>query len=469
MKRTMFLSGTAMALALVAATQGAAATCIPSGLVLTCDTVPSDPVASATANQTVVITTTGSVVSDDRDTHAIALAGDASTITNDGTISQTDIRNNGYAITGTGNGLAIVNSGLIESGDRAIEMLGGSGMSLTNSLGATVSARRQTVRSLEGVEDAYVLNAGTIRSEDGRALQLRGNGATVINYGDIIGGEEVIEARGDFYLENYGNIYLNSPTSLEEDGVQFANGEVQNHGSITGSDDGIDIDEGKITNHSGAVILSTAPDAADNSGIDIDPVFEDGVSVVRPAGPVLITNAGRIEGPSAIGSDPASESEVTIVNTGQLVGRGAAAIRLASGQGDSELSLSGASEIIGDVLFGAGDDLVRIGAITSGLLAAGVFDGSAGFDTVMFDGFDLLDFGSFDVSGNEVMLSFLSAGDLLTGRFLNFETWSVGGTSYSTAALSALLSPAQVPLPAGLPLLLVGLGGLALVRRRKFA
>ncbi|MGB3246908.1 MAG: VPLPA-CTERM sorting domain-containing protein [Sulfitobacter sp.] len=466
MKNKAFLSGTAMALALLVCAPAQAATCTTLGAVITCGEVNSDPVASPDNGVSVVIEGGASVLSADRDATAVALTGNNVTVQNAGTITQSDTRNNGYAITGTGAGLTVDNVGTIESGDRAIEMLSGSGLRVLNHTGAAITARRQTIRSLEGVTGAYVENDGTISSADGRALQLRGNGATVINRGDLIGGEEVVEARGDFTLENYGNIYLNDPLIEDEDAVQFASGQVDNYGSITGSDDGIDMDEGVVVNHVGGIIRSTALDTNPNSGIDIDEVFDDGITE-RANGLVKIVNMGLIEGPTAIGTDDAATNEIQVFNTGTLLGRGGTAIRLAGGQGNSELHLAGASQVIGDVLFGGGDDLVSIGTITSGLLANGIFSGGLGVNSVLFDGFDLMDITSFMVDGNEVALSFLSSGDILTGTFFDFDTWTVGNINYSTAALFAAVSPSQVPLPAGLPLLLACLGALGLARRRR--
>lgn len=444
-----------------------AATCNVTATGFSCGAADSAPVFSADDGIVVVVDPGASVVSADRATPAIALEGDGVSVDNAGQITQSDARNDGVAILGRGNGVTVTNSGDISSGDRAIVMQGGSNLNVINKAGATISARRQTIRAEEDSPGARVENFGTISSTDGRALQLRSFGATIFNYGDLIGGEEVVEGRGGFYLENHGNIFLNDPGIEDEDGVQFAGGEVLNFGSIIGSDDGIDVDEGRIENALGAVIRSTAPDANANSAIDIDPVYDDGVNPVRASGPLEIVNAGLIEGPSAIGSDDASASEVSITNSGTLLGRGGTAIRFSETQGDSALTLTGESRIFGDVLFGAGDDIVTIGQLTSGTLINGLFDGRLGLNTVIFDGVGLGDLRSFTLTGDRVDLLFLSGADRLTGQFRNFGAWVVDGRSFSAAELADEVSLAAVPLPAGLPLLLSALGGIALLRRRR--
>lgn len=465
MKKFTLLSGTAIAV-FMSGVHASAATCSTLGLAITCDQPDSDPVTQTFDGGSVTIAPGADVTSDDENVSPVALEGNGTTLTNDGSVVQQD--NGGQAVLGSGDGVTVINNGDIDSGDRGIVMDGGSLLDVYNAAGATISARRQAVRAEEDSPGAVVENHGTITSSEGRALQLRSFGARVINHGALIGGEEVVEARGDFYLENHGTIALNDPGIVDEDGVQFAGGEAQNFGSITGSDDGIDVDEGLIVNHLGGVIRSTAPDANDNSGIDIDPVYDDEINPLRPSGALTIMNAGLIEGPAAIGADPAATGTLTILNEGTLNGRGGTAIRMAPGQGASSVMATGQSEIYGDVLFGNSNDAFIVGEITSGLLVDGLINGGGGVDIALFDSFELADFTQFDVSGNAVSLSFFSASDLLSASFLDFENWSVSGTIYDTASLEVAIGagPAVVPLPAGLPLLLAGLGCLAMIRRK---
>ncbi|MEP6020146.1 MAG: VPLPA-CTERM sorting domain-containing protein [Paracoccaceae bacterium] len=462
MKKTKLLSGSVIAVLSHIPVMSHAATCTALSTGFVCGALDSAPISSDANNISVAVDAGASIVSDDEDDTPISLGGDNVAITNNGTITQSDDNNGGNAITTSGNGVTIVNSGAIQSGDRAIETDGGSNVSVTNEAGATIEARRQAVRAGTDTPGASVVNDGTIISTEGRALQLRSFGASVINRGDLIGAEEVVEARGDFFLENHGTIRLIDPSITDEDGVQLSGGEVQNFGFISGSDDGVDLDEGLIVNHAGATILSTAPDTNDNGGIDIDEIYDDGVSPERAPTGVTIVNDGTIEGPNAINTDVAAMSSLTLTNRGVLRGRGGTAINLAPDMGDSILNLEGTSEVFGDVLFGSGDDTVSVTNISSGFLSTGFFDGDLGFDTAAFAS-TLADFQEFTVSGTQVDLSFLSNGDLISATFLNFESWFVGGTTYTTAAFEEAVN--AVPLPASLPLLLAGFGGLGLMRR----
>lgn len=463
--RFSLLAGTSMALVLSGALMTSAAPCGVLPGTIDCTAPNSDPVLSDEDGVEVIVRAPASVISDDEDISAIALGGAGTTVRNRGLIEQTD--EGGFAVFGDGDGLRVVNAGTITSGDRGIVMEDGSDLTVINREGGLIEARRQAVRAQEDSPGARVVNNGTIISAEGRALQLRSFGATVVNRGMLIGAEEVVEARGDFTLRNFGTIKLSDPAIEDEDGVQFAGGRVRNWGLIEGSDDGIDVDEGRIVNEATGIIRSTAPDENTNSGIDVDEVYDDEVSPERAPGPLTIVNRGLIEGPSAIGTDAASTSEIRVVNSGSLLGRGGTAIRLAENQGDSRLRLFGDSQIFGDVRFGGGNDILRIGDLTSGLLGDGLFDGGAGSNRLIFSSLGLSDFLTFKLNGDQVDLSFLANGDVISGSFLNFNDWRVNGQRYTAASLQDALDLQPVPLPAALPLLLAAFGGLSLLRRRQ--
>ncbi|MFN4153317.1 MAG: VPLPA-CTERM sorting domain-containing protein [Paracoccaceae bacterium] len=447
---------------------GFAATCVLGGdalnPTLTCAALGSTPENRALNNLSVVVTPTGSVTSSNRNAPPLALSGTDVSVDNKGTIANTDARGDTDAIQATGNRLTVNNSGTISSGDRAIHALAGfeGGLVVNNAEGGVIEARRQTIRTLGSAPGSVITNSGTISSLNGRALQLRGQGTTVTNYGTMIGGEEVIEARDDFTLTNYGTIILRDGID-DEDGVQFASGTVNNHGTIQGSDDGIDIDEGFIHNHATGRIISTG---TGGHGIDIDPVFDNGRDPVRPSGKVTIVNEGYIEGPAAIGADEAAANSVHVTNSGTLIGRGGTAILFSPVQGDSFVSLTGGSEVYGGIKFGAGDDVLEIKSLTSGKLLDGLADGGAGMNTVHLFNYLLADIASFSIRDGIVKFGLNTAAGKVSGSFTNFDNWLFGdGRSYATSELAANFAP--VPVPAGLPLLLGALGGLALLRRRK--
>ena len=259
--------------------------------------------------------------------------------------------------------------------------------------------------------------------------------------------------------------------------MQFASGRADNYGVILGSDDGIDLDEGTVYNRAGGVIVSTgsASDPNDGgSGIDVDATFEPTVGDRRPAGPLTIINDGYIEGIRAIGTDPGSDedpssaSELTILNSGTLRGRSGIAIQMAPTQGDSSLTLSGDSEIFGDVIFGGGDDLLTVGNVTSGPLINSVFDGGAGDNTVRFADLMLGSVTTAIFGTDEISLGLTTENGLISGDFRNFGFWQFGDEDALTTAelRDAVPQATPIPLPAGLPLLITALGGLAWLRRR---
>ncbi|TMV14505.1 VPLPA-CTERM sorting domain-containing protein [Arenibacterium halophilum] len=469
MSRSLFLTTTAL-VALGLPGVAAAATCssalVGGNPVLTCDQPATDPVSDASDTLTVNVTSGADVTSTDKDVAALELNGIDVTVNNAGTIQNTDTDKDANAITGIGSTLTVTNSGTIHSGDRAIHMLDGfsGGLTVVNEATGVITSRRQTIRTEEAAPNSTIENHGLISSVEGRAIQVRGQGSSVVNYGTIEGGEEVIEARDDFTLTNYGTIRLRDGVD-DEDGTQLASGTVKNYGLILGSDDGVDIDEGEIYNYAGASIISTGPEGA---GIDVDDVFDNSRDPVRAANPLYVENAGYIEGRFALGADENATSEINVVNSGTLYGRSGVAISLAPGQGDSSVTLTGASVVMGDVVFGGGDDLLTVASLTSGVLGDGLFDGGDGFDTLVLGSYALTDLLSFDFDGTLVDLALQTANGVVTAQFTNFENWMFGnGDSYSTSALAAAVPASQVPLPAGMALLLGGLGGFATLRRRK--
>ncbi len=438
---------------------------------LTCSALNSNPVNDARNDLRVDILVGASVFSNNRNTPPLVMNGNDQQMNNAGSILNSDTRNNTDAIAVYGDRLAVVNQGSIVSGDRAIQVLGGNGgLSVTN-LG-TIESRRQAIRALEGLENVEVINHGTIESADGRALQLRGDGARVINHGNLLGGEEVVEARGNFFMENYGNIILKAGVS-DEDGVQFASGALHNWGLIQGSDDGVDVDEGLVHNYATGRIISTGPDNLHNyAGIDIDAEFDNGVDPIRPAGTVTIINEGLIEGPRAINAASASTSSVNIINSGTLLGRSSTAIDLAPDQGNSSLKITGNSMIYGDVLFGGGDDELIIESLSSAMFGSGVFDGGLGVNRVLFSDYGLTDVLSFVFDGIDTFtLSLNTVAGAATGLFRNFESWQfASGQTFDSFALTSQFSgggTVPVPVPATLPLLLGALGALWLTGRRR--
>ncbi len=461
---------------------------------LLCDG-PSGPVASTLDGLAVTVTPEGVVSSDNRDTPPFALGGTGQSVANEGTIRNTDTRNNTNAIQGTGDGLQVDNSGLIESGDRAVHVLGGAAdFSLINREDGVIRSRRQAVRT--EVETAsrngFVENFGLIESSNGRAVQMRGTGSTVINHGTLIGGEEVIEGRLDFTVENHGLIairglswdpvtrtWTDSGAPTDEDGVQFSSGRIDNWGVILSTDDGIDIDEGIVHNHATGVIISAAPDSVrDSGGIDIDPVLQiPGVPDAEhpPAGALTIINEGYIEGPRAIVADLDSIAPLDITNAGTLVGRSGVAIDLAPGQGDTTITLRDGSVIDGDILFGAGGlNTLVLGPFADGARMSGTVGAreDAGFDLAFGTGFALEDFRAYLLRGDRFDLHLAAGTGTIGFALFGVNAVAFDGQSFTAQGFADFLGAGGVsviPLPAAGWLLLGGLGALAALHRRRRA
>jgi hypothetical protein len=477
MIRTTFLTATSVIALGVAATAASACTLNVVGDTLTC--TGTHPGFTNNVNGLTIEVLNGATV--ESSARAMTLGGADQTVDNDGTIRSTG----SDAIRSTGPNLTIENDGLIEATGRGIRLYSpASGATITNSASGTIKSGNRAIAAEneafggEGtqVQDVTVTNFGSIESTGARALQLRGTGTTVINHGSMTGAEEVIEGRLDFTLENHatGTIVIKDDV-VDEDGVQFASGAVKNWGLIQGSDDGIDVDEGTIWNYAGGQIIS-APAASDadraGNAIDADDVLQDPAKagMEQQAGLLRIVNAGLIKGPRAISADANRQGRIEVENSGTLDGVDTAAIDFALGMASSAVTIAGDSHVIGSVLMTNGTDTLTIGDLSSGVLIENitdgmlaVFDGRNGVDHVDLSAYGLADIVSLGLSGNAAVLSLLTAGGLVHGTFLNFEFWKVGASTYTTAELAELR---PVPVPAGLPLLAVGLSALWLFRRR---
>ncbi|TVR81474.1 MAG: PEP-CTERM sorting domain-containing protein [Rhodospirillales bacterium] len=488
--------------------------------VITCSGTDAEAIADARDNLSVIIEDGAELIRESG--RPLQLDGDGQSVNNLGRIESGD----DDAIRSDGTNLIVDNSGVISGGDRGIRLRNGDGtFTLINQEDGEIFARRQAVRAdneaqLPGVS---VVNFGLIESFDGRAIQSRGPGTVVFNFGTLLGGEEVIEGRQDFFLENHGIIAIrglswDGTTSTwtddgavaDEDGVQFSSGVVLNSGVILSTDDGIDIDEGFIHNFAGGVIVSAAPDSIrGSSAVDVDELFQfsDPNEPERRPGPLLIINEGYMEGPRAIGTDLDADSPIDIVNTGTLIGRGGdemgpIAIDLAPNQGDTTISLSGGSIVEGDILFGgASENTLFLGTFDAGARFDGVVRArdadpdraaaraallddlgevgvlsttsttSTGFDVVFEDNVEIGDFLAYLLVDNLFRLH-MKAGDedIIRFRFLNPTSFAFDGDMFGPDEFAGFLGAngvAVVPVPGALPLMLTALGGLALLRRRK--
>lgn len=422
------------------------------------------------------------------------------------------VPDDGETLTCTGTDIDGINQGLIDNGNLdeiTVNVTAGAMLDNIASSDVTVEldddavinvAAGGAIRATAGDhaikldKRGFVGNAGLISGgKDGINLGDRGR---VENTGTILAGDDGVQADDGLSFSNAGLL------SAQDEGINAGNGAtvvnglgavmqahddavkvgvnavVRNFGVIEniGTDlsdpqDGIDIDQGVIENH--GVIKSTL-DAA----IDYDAgAFADS----------LISNTGTITGSYAVLTDPGNLSGQVVTSSGSMTGTIGTAMQL--GLGQDRVSLLAGSNTIGDIDMGGDADLLQFSSALSfsGAVLMGAGDDLVSFDTMaLFDadwyadnskgvfgglGVDTLSFAAsaaeFDalvsiswLSGNSFVFDFAGAETAIT--FTDFEYLTLAGETY---AMSDYL-PA-VPLPAGIWLMLSGLGGLAAFKRRK--
>ncbi|WP_375230151.1 CHRD domain-containing protein [Roseobacter sp. S98] len=285
------------------------------------------------------------------------------TLTNSGTIA--GVQNGVYFGTGDHSGGSFVNSGVVSSDSRAVN-IDGEGLEVVNSgsILGTGDQRNGTVYA-DGTADNYTFtNSGLVDAgsgNDGSAVSLQtGNvdgdvvSAAIFNSGTFQG-------RGDATEGNTVGDGLRLFSNQEDAG--FA-GLVQNDGLIAGSEDS---------------------DAA--AGIRID----GGLGLLG-----AIVNDGEIRG-SVNAIDATEAGDVTFVNDDEGLVNG----NVLLGAGDDIVVDLG--QINGVVDGGAGDDVLIAGEgdnVIVGGLGNDFIEGGAGFDTADFSDLDVAVTVSLDANGN---------------------------------------------------------------------
>ena len=352
-----------------------------------------------------------------------------------------------------GEGARVLNQGSVEGGDEAITA--GAGLTVEND-GAIEGADDGI--DVDGSDGLTVLNLGVIAA-GGKAITAGdGAGATLENEGVVEAGSEGFEAGDDATLINLGGGRI----VAGEDAVQLGRGAfVGNDGlieALAGDEgDGIDLDDGTILN-TGTIR------AADGAGIDFDGEGPGG----EPVADALIDNAGLIEGAIGIqvemgsAEDAANLAAQTVFNEGTIRGTSGVAIDLGAGD-DLVVAVLG-GEIDGDTLLGEGDDLLLFHRDEQQVVQSmfGLLDGGAGEDQVAFNNFDSAGLSGRAVEGG-FALTLTQGASSLSATLLGFESFAFDDATLTAEDVAAV---APIPLPAGLPLLAAGLGGLTLLRRR---
>lgn len=424
MKTALLIAGALAPLALAA--PALSATCTTSGVNVNCTGSVTGGFSSSAPDLAVRVTPGASVTNDAGD--AIRVRGNNVTVTNSGTISGLrPVDQGGSDGVDGGNGLAVLNFGTITATNKAVDA--------------------------EEKDGIYVQNHGTITAQDKAIRNADGNGSTLLNVGLIESvTDEGFESGNDALVINSGTI------RASDDGVQVGeNATIQNYGLIEsvlrGGDeadpqDGIDIDSGTIYNNATGTIRSD-----DDAAIDYDG------SIITSE----IHNYGTISGTIGVLTDPANLARQLIVNHGLLEGREGTSLDL--GAADDEVQLMAGSRLLGDAIFGMGDDSLLLGAAIYDDVTDGVMDGGTGEDTVRFTGLAFADIFSVALDNRVMTLSF----DGQEGRYslllTAWERFTFSDATYDWADVAAL-SPSPVPLPAAGLLALGGIGALAGLRGR---
>jgi len=374
---------------------------------------------------------------------------DGLTLVNDGTISGLGADDDGIDADDDAD---IQNNGTISATNKAVDA--GNGLILVND---------GTITSLnEGVEaggDAYIENNGTIVATE-KGVDA-GNGLDLVNDGIIRSLlNEGIEADDDAYIENLGTVEgFDDALQVGENAIIVNFGRIENTQTVADladptveAQDAIDIDSGEIINMTGGVIRSTT-----NAAIDYDP------STIAVS---TVTNMGEISGTVAIETDPANDKSQEIANFGLIAGTSGLALNL--GGGDDSYTQFEGGMIVGGADFGSGDDTMTLIGSFDGLIGGqgAIFDGGEDEDT-----FEVADYAFSDVAatllGSVLKLGFDDGKSAFSLRLVNWEFFDFGGDVRSYAEIAA--GATVIPLPGSLALLLGGLGGLGVLRRRRRA
>lgn len=402
-------------------------------------------------------------------------------------------------VSGAYEGIEMINTGIVRSSGDALSSTAGGNIDLRNE--GEVSAAAD---GLSGILDVTVQNDGIIAAGEDAVDAVD---ARVTNTGSLIAGDYAVRGSGTAIVENAGIVAAGGTAVL---GFEFAR--VENSGTINAGGDGINsflevqlTNTGRISTRGSGVVGGEEGATVRNSGAIVargDGIRYEGSGVVGNAEGGLIqgnsdgvalpegdvTNAGRIEGRVGIDArlDLPTSGQLRVTNQSGGVIRGRSGTSVALGDlgdrviaapgslfdgdvflrdGDDLLTLQAGARLDGEALFGAGDDRFSYerSMLEETMDAFDLFDGGEGFDVARLNGYSLTDLDILDRTRDGFEFLFSEGASSLQLTLANFEAIRLDDFTLQLNANS----PAPVPLPASLPMLLAALGGIGLIARRR--
>ena len=280
----------------------------------------------------------------------------------------------------------ISNSGTIQSGDNtagstagfhAVNGVGFQG-TLTNEIDGEISGASNGVYFGTGDHEGGLFENDGLVTSDSRAVNLDGEGLTVVNRGDILGTDD--QRNGTFYADSTAEDY--SLTNTESGVIDAGRGNEGSGVALQTGDEENDIVSVEFVND-GEIRGRGNSAEANQIGHGLRVFSGPGVEGTTTLQGDIV-NGGLIRG-AAVNSLAAGiiiEGGVTldgeIVNNGTIQGRDIAIDTQDSG---GPVTIVNNGEIIGDVLLGDGDDSFVVG---NGSNTDGTVNGGEGSDTVDF-------------------------------------------------------------------------------------
>ncbi|WP_299842610.1 hypothetical protein [uncultured Roseovarius sp.] len=378
---------------------------------LACTGIDEDGFESEAGSLSILIET-GAIVNSASDGHGMDIAHNFNLLSNRGTVNADRDGVRG------GQGLTLINEGVIAAGDDGVEISGKGAATLTNNGSIRAGDRAVEMDDDDGVGGAgnMVVNNGQIISDDGEAIE-GGDYAIIFNNpGALIKGfDDAIQLGESARILNFGTI--------------------QSVGRPDDPQDAIDLDSGSITNGAGAQIIS-----------DLDAAIDYDASAM----PSYVENAGEIRGVKGIivelGLDDPDSANVmaqVIANlpSGKIIGSDGTALVL--GAGEDVLINRAGGQISGSIQMGEDADTVVLEGSYAGDFGgmSAVVDGGAGEDTLLVRAYEFSQITSVTKAEDVMTLSLDNGVGAFRIALQGWETVTLGGVDHTMQEIAELATP----------------------------